>query len=356
MALAVDRSQRPNSVPNIHDMSQPPLIPLAHLTALPDPERRFRLMEIVRRRLRERRYSRRTEEAYVHWIRRYIIYNERRHPRDLGETEVRRFLSALATEERVAASTQNQALSAVTFLYDRVLERPLTRIEGIQPARRSRHVPVVLSVAEVRAILTKLETPVRLCAAIMYGSGLRLMECMTLRVKDVDLDRREIVVRDGKGGKDRRTPLAERCVAPLIRLLAAEQDRFRRDTRAGVRTNDLPVALSRRYPNAEAEYRWRYLFAASRTFTDANGVRRRHHLHESAVQRTFKNAVSAAGITKRATCHSLRHSFATHLLESGVDIRTVQELLGHSDLRTTMIYTHVLNRGGLGVRSPGDAL
>jgi site-specific recombinase XerD len=198
-------------------------------------------MEIVRRCLRERRYSRRTEEAYVHWIRRYVIYTGRRHPRELGEEEVRRFLSSLAVEERVAASTQNQALSAITFLYDHVLERPLTRIDGIQPARRSQHVPVVLSPREVRAVLSRLKDPVRLCAALMYGSGLRLLECLTLRVKDVDLDRREIVVRDGKGGKDRRTPLAERCIAPLTRVLKEEHDRFRRDERAGVRTAGLPA-------------------------------------------------------------------------------------------------------------------
>jgi integron integrase len=333
-----------------------PLIPISHLTAAPNPERQFRLMEIVRRKLREGRYSRRTEEAYVHWIRRYIVRNERRHPCDLGETEVRRFLSGLAVEDRVAASTQNQALAALTFLYDRVLQRPLTRIEGIVPARQSRHVPVVLTPAEVRAILAKLDEPARLCAALMYGSGLRLHECLTLRIKDVDFGRREIVVRDGKGGRDRRTPLADRCVAPLKRRFEHESERARRDRRLDVHTTELPLSLVRKFPTIETEYRWRYVFAATRTFTDSAGVRRRHHFHESAVQRAFKKAVLAANVTKRATCHSLRHSFATHLLESGGDIRTVQELLGHADVRTTMIYTHVLNRGGLGVRSPADAL
>jgi len=293
-----------------------PPIPMSHLTDAPNPERRFRFMEIVRRKLRERRYSRRTEEAYVHWIRRYIVYNDRRHPRDLAEPEVKRFLSALAVEEGVAASTQNQALAALTFLYDRA----------------------------------------RLCAALMYGSGLRLRECLTLRVKDVDLERREIVVRDGKGGKDRRTPLADRCVAPLQRVLEEERARAQKDRRIDVRTTELSPSLTRKYPNVETEYRWRYIFAATRIFTDSSGVRRRHHFHESAVQRAFKNAVFAAGISKRATCHSLRHSFATHLLESGSDIRAVQELLGHTDVRTTMIDTHVLNRGGLGVRSPADRL
>jgi integron integrase len=274
----------------------------------------------------------------------------------LGEDEVRRFLSSLAVDEGVAASTQNQALAALTFLYDQVLERPLTRIEGIQPAHRSRHVPVVLSPSEVRTILSHLGEPARLCTALMYGSGLRLLECLTLRAKDLDLDRREIVVRDGKGGKDRRTPLADRCVGPLRRLLADERDGFRRDSQAGVRTTGISASLLRKYPGVDGEFRWRYVFGATRTHVDDSGTRRRHHYHESAIQRAFKNAVTAAGITKRATCHSLRHSFATHLLESGADIRTVQELLGHSDLRTTMIYTHVLNRGGLGVRSPADSL
>ena len=333
-----------------------PRIPLPHLDAAPESERRFRFLETVRRCLRERRYSRRTEEAYVHWIRRYVLFNDRRHPRDLGEDEVRAFLSSLAVHERVAASTQNQALAAMTFLYDRVLERPLTRIEGIQPARRSRHVPVVLSQREVRALLAKLDDPIRLCAALMYGSGLRVRECMTLRVKDIDFDRREIVVRDGKGEKDRRTPLPDRCSTPLAALLKREQQTFRRDRRAGIRTTGLSPALLKKYPGADLDWSWRYVFTATRTLIDSHGARRRHHLHESAVQRAFKQATSAANITKRATCHSLRHSFATHLLESGSDIRTVQELLGHTDLRTTMIYTHVLNRGGLGVRSPADQL
>jgi integron integrase len=333
-----------------------PLIPVTHLTAAADPTRRFRLMEVVRHRLRERRYSRRTQEAYVHWIRRYILFHGRRHPRELAEPEVREFLSALATHEQVAASTQNQALAAVTFLYDRVLDRPLTRVEGIHPARRSQHVPVVLSAGEVRAILNHLREPVRLAAAIMYGSGLRLHECVTLRIKDVDVDRREIIVRGGKGGKDRRTPMAELCVPMLARQLAAAQEQFHRDAKAGIRTTELPVALVPKYPNAETEYRWQYLLPATRVFVDPSGIRRRHHLHDTVIQRAIREAVTASKITKRATCHSLRHSFATHLLEAGSDIRTVQVLLGHTDLRTTMIYTHVLNRGGLGVRSPADAL
>jgi integron integrase len=337
-------------------MPDPVRIPLSHLTAAPDPDRRFRLMEIVRRRLRERRYSRRTEEAYVHWIRRYIVFNDRRHPREFGEPEVKRFLSLLAVEERVAPSTQNQALSALTFLYDVVLDRPLTRIEGIAPATRSRRIPVVLSQDELRAILRHLGEPAKLAASLMYGSGLRVQECMTLRIKDIDLDRLEITVRDGKGKKDRRTPLAEQCLAALGRRLSLELERFERDKRLKVRTTGFTEAFLRKVPGADLDWRWRYLFSAVRTTMDAERVRRRHHLDVSAIQRAFKSAVTAAGVTKLATCHTLRHSFATHLLEGGADIRTVQELLGHTDLRTTMVYTHVLNKGGLGVRSPADRL
>ena len=313
-------------------------------------------MEIVRRTLKERRYRARTQEAYVFWIKRYIIASGRRHPADLAEDDVRRFLSNLAVEEQVAVSTQNQALAAITFLYAHVVRRPLERVDGIAPARRARRLPVVLSQSELRAILEQLAEPYRLCVALMYGSGLRLMECVTLRVKDVDLERFEIVVRDGKGAKDRRTPLARACVAPLRRLLRREEKRCCRDAAARVATTGIGEALARTFPNARFDWRWQYLFAATRTIVLPDGSRARHHLHESALQRAFGAAVQASGIAKRATCHSLRHSFATHLLESGADIRTVQELLGHTDVRTTMIYTHVLNRGGLGVRSPADDL
>lgn len=313
-------------------------------------------MELVRRRLRERRYSRRTEEAYTHWIRRYVVFHGRRHPKELGPNDVRAFLSALAVRERVAASTQNQARAALLFLYEHVLRSPLPHVEGIEAARQSRHVPVVLSQREVRTLLAGLADPARLCAMVMYGSGLRLLECVTLRVQDVDLDRREIVVRGGKGGKDRRTALAEACVAGLERQLRRASELYRRDRRADVRCTGLTPALLRKYPSADADWRWSYVFPATRTCRDAAGVRRRHHLHQSVVQRAVRQVVLATALHKRITCHSLRHSFATHLLESGADIRTVQELLGHSDVRTTMIYTHVLNRGGLGVRSPADRL
>jgi len=337
-------------------MSPNPLVPQQHLLGPPNPERRLRLMEIVRRALRERRYSARTEEAYVHWIRRFILANGRRHPLDLGPDDVRTFLGDLAVRDGVSASTQNQAMAALSFLYARVVGRPLVPLDGVTPARRSRHLPVVLSQREVRAIMDRLQDPHRLCVALMYGSGLRVLECVSLRVKDVDLDRREIVIRGGKGDKDRRTPLAKSCVLPLRQLVARAGPRMAADRREGIGTTGLSDSLRRKFSDVDLDWRWQYLFAASRSFVARDGRRQRHHLHETVVQRAFRAAVSASGIAKRATCHSLRHSFATHLLESGADIRTVQELMGHTDVRTTMIYTHVLNRGGLGVRSPGDDL
>ena len=337
-------------------MAPLPPVPESHLNGPPDPERRFRLMELVRRRLRERRYSTRTETAYVFWIRRFIVENGRRHPSDLGETEVARFLSSLALRDQVAASTQNQALSALLFLYAHVVGRPLMRVDGIVPAHRPRRVPVVLSRNELRSILRHLREPHDLCVGLMYGSGLRLTECLRLRVKDVDLERHELVVRDGKGGKDRRTPLAQRCAGPLHEWIERPHPRFARDRRAHVITTGVSDALRRKLPRLDDDWRWQYVFAARCTAAGPDGQRVRHHLDESALQRAFAAAVRASGIPKRATCHTLRHSFATHLLESGADIRTVQELLGHSDLRTTMIYTHVLNRGGLGVRSPAEDL
>ncbi len=334
-----------------------PLVPQSHLDAAPDPTKSLRLMEIVRRALRERRYSAKTQRAYADWIRRFIVFHGRRHPKDLGPEHVRDFLSALATEFGVAASTQNQALAALQFLYDRALRMKLPRIEGIETARRSRRVPVVLSQREVRAILEHIEDPVvRLCAWLMYGGGLRVSECVSLRIKDVDLDRQEVIVREGKGRKDRRTPLPESCLAPLRRHLQARFRQSAQDARIGVRTTGISDSLLRKYAGADADWRWQYVFPARRSFVDATRTRRRHHLHATVVQRAFKAAVDAAGIPKRASCHALRHSFATHLLESGSDIRTVQELLGHTDVQTTMIYTHVLNRGALGVRSPADDL
>lgn len=336
--------------------AQFPPVPHAHLGTAAEPGRRFRLLEQVRHVLRSRCYSPRTEKAYVHWIRRYILHHDRRHPLDMGEEHIRSFLAHLATAEQVSSSTQNQALAALLFLYDGVLRRPIARVDGIVPARRSTYVPVVLSPSEVRSLLGHLDEPYRLCVSLMYGGGLRLSECVALRVKDIDVERHTVTVHCGKGGKDRLTPLASASVPPLKSWLRAQELAYAGDVRGGIRTGGLSAALERKYPRAAGEWRWRYVFPSSRSSLDEAGAGRRHHLHGSAVQRAMQAAVASAGITKRATCHSLRHSFATHLLEAGADIRTVQELLGHTDVRTTMIYTHVLNRGGLGVVSPGDRL
>jgi integron integrase len=312
-------------------------------------------METVRRSLRERRYSRRTEEAYVYWIRRFIEFHGRVHPAQLGDGEVAAFLSWLAVEERVAVSTQKQATAALVLLYDRVVGRTL-HLSGVAPARSGTIVPTVLSEREVRALFRELSAIPRLCAEIMYGSGLRVTECVALRVKDIDFDRLTIVVRAGKGQKDRRTPLGERCADELRRHLTRVREQYDEDLRRGVRTTLLDGALSRKYPGADRDWRWRYVFGASRTFVDGAGVRRRHHLDATVLQRAVPAAALRAELTKRVTCHTLRHSFATHLLESGVDIRRLQVVFGHTDVRTTMRYTHVEGRGGAGVRSPADRL
>jgi integron integrase len=311
---------------------------------------------MVRQRARERRYSERTIQSYVYWIRRFVLYHGRRHPKDLGPSDVRAFLSMLTTEQQLSSSSHNQALAALTFLYVQVLRSPFERIPGIAPAMRARGEPVVLSSDEVGRILRHLDQPHRLCVLLMYGGGLRLTECLTLRVKDVDPERREIVVRAGKGGKDRRVPLAVSAVGVIRRRFAELRRRWYRDYRAGVCSTGLTPALERKYPNASRDWVWSYVFPATRTFVDRAGARRRHHLHPTVLQRAIANAARAAGINKHVTSHSFRHSFATHLLENGADIRTIQELLGHSDLRTTMIYTHVLNRGALVVVSPADRL
>lgn len=334
-----------------------PPVPESHLNAPADPTRRFRLLEIVRLRMRERRFSPRTQRAYLDWIRRYVLFHGRRDPRDMGAEEVRSFLSDLAVVQRVSASTQNQALAALSFLYDAAIKRKLERIDGIAPARQSRHVPVVLSKGEMKRLLGAMSGPSRLCALLMYGSGLRLMECVTLRVKDLDFDQRQIVLRNGKGAKDRRVPLADVCVPALRRQLARAREVHQTDRRNNVDGSGLDEALRRKFPRAAEDWRWQRVFPAVRTYVDRDTKRRcRHHMHQTVVQRDVARATRLAKIDKRATCHSLRHSFATHLLESGADIRTVQELLGHSDVRTTMIYTHVVNRGGLGARSPADSL
>ena len=313
-------------------------------------------MERVRLEMRARRLSSRTEEAYCGWIRRFIVFHGRRHPRDLDESDVAGFLSDLAVRHRVSASTQNQALAALIFLYSAVMRRPLNRIEGVEPAKRPQRLPVVLSQSEIRLVLGRLRDPDRLVVSLLYGSGLRIAECVSLRVKDISIDRGEIVVRGGKGGKDRHVPLAQSCIDDVSRMLRASHRLFAGDGTRRIRVTGIDGALSTKMPNADREWPWYYVFPASRTFVDSSGARRRHHLHETQVQRAVRSAVREVGIAKRVTCHSFRHSFATHLLESGNDIRTIQELLGHADLRTTMVYTHVLNRGALGVRSPADSL
>jgi len=297
----------------------------------------------------------RTEGAYVGWVRRFILANDKRHPRELGARHVEAFLTHLATRGHVAPSTQNQALSALLFLYREVLHQELPWMDEIRRAKRPERLPVVLSREEVARLLSEMTGVTWLQASLLYGSGLRLMECMRLRVQDVDFLRREITVRHGKGGRDRRTMLPATLIEPLQGQLVEAKRIHARDLAAGFGEVWLPDALSRKYPNAAREWAWQYIFPAStRSVDPRSGIVRRHHLDEGVLQRAVKNAMRRAGIEKPATCHTLRHSFATHLLEEGYDIRTIQELLGHKDVATTQIYTHVLNRGGRGVRSPLD--
>jgi integron integrase len=316
-----------------------------------------RLLDRVRQTIRTLHYSPRTEEAYVYWIRRFVFHHGVRHPAEMGANEVRGFLTHLAIADRVSASTQNQAFNALLFLYRRVLERELGFVDGAERAKRPSRLPVVLSREEVRAIFCHLDGVPLIVCRLLYGAGLRLLEGLTLRVKDVDFQRNEITVRDGKGGKDRRTMLP----ASATRGLAAHLERVHRlhqvDSSRGLGRAPLPGALVRKYPYADREWIWQFVFPASSHYTDrSTGLRHRHHLHETVIQKAVTAAARQAALGKRATPHTFRHSFATHLIEGGYDIRTVQELLGHQSVQTTMIYTHVLNRGGRGVRSPADDL
>ena len=315
-----------------------------------------RLLDRVRDAIRVRHYSIRTEQAYVDWTRRYILFHGKRHPSEMGRVQVEAFLSYLAVSGNVAASTQNQALSAILFLYKHVLGQELGWMEDVVRAKKPARLPVVFTRDEVDAIITRLDGVRWIMAMLLYGSGLRLLECLRLRVKDMDFERRCLTVREGKGGKDRVTVMPDRVIEPLklqierVRALHAE------DVAKGYGRVYLPHALDRKYPEANRMLAWQYVFPAARRAVDPrSGIERRHHLDESVLQRAVKNAIRAAGIQKPGNCHSLRHSFATHLLEDGYDIRTIQELLGHSDVSTTMIYTHVMNRGGRGVRSPADS-
>ncbi len=307
--------------------------------------------------LRFRHFSPRTVEAYTAWVRRFVRHQRMRHPEEMGEVEVRAFLIYLAAERRLSASSVNQALAALLFLYGEVLRRPLGALGRLPRARGPIRLPVVLTVAEVRELLGALDGVSRLIGLLLYGSGMRLMECMTLRLKDIDVERGEIWIRRGKGAKDRVTVLPQVVRGAVARQIARVAAMHRDDCGAGVNGGwvALPDALDRKYPSAGRSLPWQWLFPARRRYVDGeSGQLRRHHLDESVVQRAMAAAVRRCGLTKRASCHTLRHSFATHLLQSGADIRTVQELLGHRDVSTTMIYTHVLNRGGLGVTSPAD--
>jgi len=314
-----------------------------------------RLLDQVRARLSRLGRAKRTEQVYVGWIRRFILENGKRHPREMGEPEIEAFLTRLAVEGGVSPSTQNQALSALLFLYREVLQQPLDWLSGIQRASKPQRLPVVLTRGQVSSVLGELVGTAWLMASLLYGGGLRLMECVRLRVKDVDFERRELLVRQGKGGKDRRTVLPAALVEPLRAQVEEALRLHRADLAQGFGAVWLPDALARKYPNAPLEPGWQWMFPApSRSVDPRSGREGRHHIDERRLQRAVHLAVRRAGLTVPASCHTFRHSFATHLIEDGYDIRTVQELLGHSDVSTTQIYTHVLNRGGLAVRSPLD--
>lgn len=323
----------------------------------PHDNRFEELLRQVREAIRVRHYSIRTEEAYIHWIRRYIFFHNKRHPKEMGAKEVEQFLSHLAVKEKVAASTQNQALCALMFLYKHVLKIYLPELEEIVWAKKPKRLPVVFSKAEAKAVLDKLTGPYWLVANLLYGAGLRLLECLRLRVKDLDFAYNLITVHDAKGQKDRRTVLPAVIRESLEKHLQQISKVYQKDRKENQPGVQVPFALERKYPNAGKEWGWFWVFPAQSLSVDPrSGIKRRHHLHEAVIQRAVKNAIRKAGITKHAGCHTLRHSFATHLLEDGYDIRTVQELLGHSDVKTTMIYTHVLNNRGVGVISPADRI
>jgi len=316
-----------------------------------------RLLDQVRARIRLKHYSIRTETAYVDWIRRFILFHHKRHPREMGKLEAEAFLSHLAVAKQVSASTQNQAKSALLFLYKEVLGLELPWLGDVEQAKTSKRLPVVLTPAEVQAVLTHMSGTWQLVAQLLYGTGMRLMEAMRLRVKDVDFAQHQIVVREGKGFKDRVTMLPARLAAPLQEHLQRVRALHEQDLAEGFGEVYLPFALASKYPKAGRSWSWQYVFPSARLSLDPrSGATRRHHVDEKGMQRAMKQAVRLAGIHKPATPHTLRHSFATHLLQAGQDIRTVQELLGHKDVQTTMIYTHVLNRGGHAVVSPLDRL
>ena len=322
-----------------------------------NPAPKPKLLDLMAEELRARHYSPRTEKAYVQWAERFVRFHHMRHPAEMGADEINAFVSHLATDGGVSASTQTQALSAILFLYRYVLGYDVGEMRGLVRAKRSEHVPVVMTRSEVRAVLAELPDQYWLMASVMYGCGLRLSECLRLRVQDIDFSGNEILVRDGKGAKDRVTMLPEALVGPLRDQLRRARVVWEHDRAAGWGRVVMPGALDRKYRSAASEWKWQWVFPQERRWRNAKtGEQGRHHVHATSLQRAVKEAVRRAGVQKNVGCHTFRHSFATHLLESGYDIRTIQELLGHKDVRTTMIYTHVLNRGGRGVRSPLDGM
>jgi integron integrase len=376
----VDRIQPTSSVVGHRRSSWPSLTPLEALTPPPfltwseavTPRARQQsigappstaratarqMLDRMHQVLRTLHYSRRTERAYAYWVNRFLTHYGQRDAAGMRADEIRSFLSNLAVNERVSASTQNQALCALVFLYGRVLGLDLESLEGVEWAKAPRRLPVVLTRGEVKALLEKMNGVPQLVCRILYGAGLRLVEGLSLRVKDLDFERSELTIRDGKGAKDRVSVLPASCQKDLLEHLARVRRLHERDLEHGLGRAPLPFALAEKYRNADREWAWQYVFPASSLYTDGTtGIRHRHDVHETVVQKAMAEGVRRSGLTKPATPHTLRHSFATHLLDSGYDIRTVQELLGHSDVQTTMIYTHVLNRGGRGVRSPADGL
>jgi len=315
-----------------------------------------KLLDQLRDQIRLKQYSPRTEKTYINWVREYILHHNKRHPRDMGVDEINQFITHLVTDRKASASTQNQALSAILFLYRAVLRIDLdeSALAFTRP-KRGKRVPVVLTPAEARVIIGHLRGPHKLMVQIMYGSGLRLMECLRLRIKDIDFGNRSLIVYDGKGGDDRFTMLPESIIAPLQEHLEQVRVIHQKDLAKGFGSVYMPFGLEKKYPSAHKQWIWQYAFPASNLFIDPEtGITRRHHIHETALQKAIRDAARLAKVHKRVTPHTFRHSFATHLLQNGYDIRTVQELLGHKDVKTTMIYTHVLQRGGLAVRSPLD--
>lgn len=321
------------------------------------PAKKSKLLDQVRSALRIRHYSYRTEEAYIHWIKRYIFFHNKRHPMEMEEMEISEFLSHLAEKENVSASTQNQALCEIVFLYKHVLKKELNDLGEIHWSKKPRRLPVVFTVTEAKAVLEKLDGTNWLMAMLLYGAGLRLTECLRLRVKDIDFEYRQLTVRRGKGNKDRVTLLPEKLIEPLNKQIEYVKKLHEYDLKTGYDSVYLPYALERKYPHAGRDLGWKFLFPAAQVSTDPrSGVRRRHHIHKSVLQRAVKKAIRTAGITKPAGCHTFRHSFATRLLENGYDIRTIQELMRQQSIQTTMIYTHVIHKGGLGVQSTADEI